>query len=1184
MSSLDRSAAAWLSRIDLDFADRRFGVETVNRLLEDGREYAERPRLDGGRLGAALVRDPRDPLPNPRSVDPNATSMALRLRLRDDDLELACACSRGRAYVCEHVMRVLVDLAVHPRLREALVATGESTSALVDELPLLRAEAHEERTLDDRLARWLPAGDFEDDLDIDVEVVRSAGLAAAEERPALVLRHRRPKSRTPMRPREVLDARLPPSHRRLVELTAIGHTDKNVLVSTRGQASMLLHLLRDGLHRGPVFTRDWKSRLRFSNVPVLPRIDADEARARLVARWCSADGRPIADAADALLFTGPFPYLWSEAHEIFHPVAPEVDLDVAWGLTRVPSLPLTARSAQKIGRALLTRGRGLGITLPSPEAFGLPPLEAPSFELELTGTPLDVRGELFAVYRAGRMRVAPSTREIGGRELEAEARALALVRDAGLVRDGDDDEGGASARDAAPDDGVGRATEGRAVRLWQEGLPALRSSTAPRIAVLVAESLARVNIGPPVGVHVAVGEASGWLETQLDFSAGMVKVEMANLRAALARHGRWVALSDGTLSKIGDEVAALVDESSALVDEHGRGRLAPHQLGRIERWIERYGGEADDRVAALRSRLRALGVRAEPDLPSRLDATLRPYQASGLAWLQFLRALGAGGVLADDMGLGKTLMTLAFLARWKDDAGSAPSLVVCPTSVVGNWVKEAKRFVPQLRVLVLHGGSRAAQLELLAENDLVVTTYAVLRRDVDRLAKTRFRAAILDEAQSVKSSGTATARAAQKLRADMRLALSGTPIENRLGELRSIMSFVNPGMLGTIAEFDERFERPIVNEPNGIVAQQLRALVRPFILRRTKADVLLDLPPKTEIDRECVMGLRQKRLYDALALTLRAAVRANIEKRGRGQSRLSVLTAILRLRQMACDPRLVDATVPANESAKRAAFLELVRELVSEGRRALVFSQFVELFTLWREDLDRERIAYEYLDGSSTDRDAIVERFQRGDAPLFLVSLKAGGAGLNLTAADTVIHCDPWWNPAVEDQATDRAHRMGQARAVTVVRLVALGTIEEKIGVLKGKKKELAAAVLGSAEANASADADALRGLSDADVELLLGGLPAAFGVDDASEKSDASDTSETSETVPEAVVTRRFVAEREVDELRAILRRVESSGTPRRDLARKVGLPIARVALLLIGHRVPIPTKAAEKIRALRI
>jgi SNF2 family DNA or RNA helicase len=484
--------------------------------------------------------------------------------------------------------------------------------------------------------------------------------------------------------------------------------------------------------------------------------------------------------------------------------------------------------------------------------------------------------------------------------------------------------------------------------------------------------------------------------------------------------------------------------------------------------------------------------------------------------------------------------------------------------VVGNWVAEARRFVPQLRVLVLHGGSRASKIGQIGEFDLVVTTYAILRRDVERLASIRFRCAVLDEAQNVKSSTTATARAAQRLVATMRLALSGTPVENRLDELRSIMSFVNPGMLGTRAEFDERFERPITNEPSGIVAQQLRALVRPFVLRRTKADVLLDLPPKTEVERACVLGLRQKRLYDALALTLRESVRKAAEKRGLARSRLSVLTAILRLRQMACDPRLIDPTLPATESAKRAAFLELVRELVAEGRRALVFSQFVELFTLWRADLDREKIRYEYLDGSRTNRDAIVERFQQGDAPLFLVSLKAGGAGLNLTAADTVIHCDPWWNPAVEDQATDRAHRMGQAKAVTVVRLVASGTIEEKISLLKGKKRELAAAVLDNAEASS----EPLPGMTDEDVEVLLGGLPVAIDVDEE----------------PEATVPRRFVAAREVDELRAILRRVESSGTPRKDLARRVGLPVARVSLLLIGHSVPIPTRAAEKIRALRI
>jgi hypothetical protein len=1170
MSSPDTSGpteqCAWILRVDLAFVDRRFGAETVNRLLSTGREHAQLPRVESGRLDAALLRDPRDPLPNPRSLDPAATSIALRLRIRDDDLEMACACSRGRPYVCEHVMRVLVDLAVHRGLAESLARSGTSTPALLEELHVLRAQAHEERTLDERLAQWLPVSDREEELEIDVDVVRSAGLAATDERPALALRHRRPKSRTLVRPRDVLEARLPPRHRRLVELTAPGHTDRNVLVSTRAQASMLLHLLRE---ETPIFTREWKSRLRFSSTTVVPRIEKDESGTRLVARWYTSDGRLLASAADALLFSGPFPYLWSEAHEIFHPVAPEVDLDLAWGLSRVPSLPLSARSAERVGRALLSRGRGLGVALPPPEVFGLPPLEAPTFELALTGTPLDVRGELFAVYRAGRMRVAPNARDITGRDLAAEAGALALVRAAGLDRL--DDSG-------APedDDGLGRAAEERAVYLWQTGILEVRSATAPRVDVLVAESLARVKVGPPLSVNVEVGVASGWLDTELDFRAGALKVEMSQLRAALAARGRWIALSDGTLSKIEGEVLALVDEAASLFDDAGRARLAPHQLGRALRWIERFGGHADEGVSTLRGRLRALAVNAEPLLPAQLEATLRPYQGAGVAWLQFLRELGAGGVLADDMGLGKTLMTLVFLARWKDDDGDAPSLVVCPTSVVSNWVNEAKRFVPQLRVLVLHGGSRAPLLERVGAADLVVTTYAVLRRDIDRLASMRFRCVVLDEAQNVKSSTTATARAAQRLTAKMRLALSGTPIENRLGELRAIMSFANPGMLGTSAEFEERFEKPITNEPRGVAAEQLRALVRPFILRRTKADVLLDLPPKTELVRACVLGLRQKRLYDALAITLRTSVKKAIEKRGVAHSRMSVLTAILRLRQMACDPRLVDPTVPANESAKRAEFLELVRELVAEGRRALVFSQFVELFTLWRADLDREKIAYEYLDGSSVDRERIVDRFQNGEAPLFLVSLKAGGAGLNLTAADTVIHCDPWWNPAVEDQATDRAHRMGQARAVTVVRLVATGTIEEKIGLLKHKKKELAAAVIEGASTEGGADApvEALRGLSDLDVDVLLGGLHA---------ESEDEPEAPAEADVP-LLVPRRFVAAREVDELRAILRRVEGSGTPRKDLARKVGLPVARVSLLLIGHAVPIPTRSAEKIRALRI
>ncbi len=1141
------SEAAWLLGVDLTACDGRFGPEHVDRILQDPRDHAATPEVDSaGRLSASLVRGPRDVVP--QEGDLRGTPTALRLRLRADGLEIACGCARGRSYVCEHVIRVMVDLAVHPALRAALSAGEDAAAigALLDELPALRREAFEERTLDERLAHWIPPRTFDEDFEIDVEPVRSAGLAAKEERPALAVRHRRSGARALVRARDVVEARLRPWHRRLIELTAPGHMDRSSLVSTRAQASMLLHLLQA---QQPIFTRNFKSRLRFMKDFVVPRVEA--VSGRLVARWTTTDGRAVALAEDALLFTGPFPFLWSETGEVFHPVSPEVDLDVAWGLSRVPSLPLTERSRERVGRALLMGARALGVALPGPEVFGLPPLEAPSFELRLTGSPLDVRGELHAVYRAATVPVAIRGAEATHRDLGAEEHALAMVREAGFVADEDDE-------------GLLRIAEDRAVELWSRTLESLRESTEPRFRVLVDDALARVKVGPPLSVAVHVATASGWLETELSFRVGALKVELGVLRRVLAERGRWVALSDGTLSRIGDEVASLVDEAAGFGDD-GRGRLAAHQLGKVERWVDRFGGELDEQTTTLRARLRNLAVRAEPDLPSRLDATLRPYQLRGLAWLQFLRELGAGGVLADDMGLGKTLMTLALLARWKDDAGSAPSLVVCPTSVVGGWAREAERFVPQLRVLVLHGAGRRARPEEIAAADLVVTTYAVLRRDIDALARQRFRCAVLDEAQNVKNPTAATSRAARRLDAQLRLALSGTPVENRLSELWSILSFANPGMLGERRAFEDRYERPITNRPNGAVSRELRALVRPFVLRRTKGEVLSDLPPKIEVERSCLLGLRQKRLYDALALALREAVRKKIETRGLARSRLSVLTAILRLRQMACDPRLVDPSVPATDSAKRAAFLELVRELVAEGRRALVFSQFVELFTLWRADLDHEKIAYQYLDGASTDREAIVDRFQNGTAPLFLISLRAGGAGLNLTAADTVIHCDPWWNPAVEDQATDRAHRMGQARAVTVVRLVAQGTIEDKIALLKTKKRELALAVIGDGSNEA-----ALDGITDDDVQLLLDGL----GVEAAAPAA--------APVREEEPLVRRFVASREIDDLRSILKRIESSGTPRQDLARRVGLPLARVSLLLIGHRVPITTKAAERIRAL--
>jgi SNF2 family DNA or RNA helicase len=587
------------------------------------------------------------------------------------------------------------------------------------------------------------------------------------------------------------------------------------------------------------------------------------------------------------------------------------------------------------------------------------------------------------------------------------------------------------------------AREESAVHLWASGIASLR---AAGFEVFIADSIAGTRVGPPVSVEVSVGSAAGWLETELEYRAGALKIEIARMHDALVSKKRWLVLDDGTLARIADDVAVLLGDRALGKPKL---RLEAHQIGRLDLWESLASANInvhiDPKTRALAS------VPSEPRVPSTLTAELRPYQRTALAWLQHLRAIGAGGLLADDMGLGKTLTTLAFLARAKEESGPAPALIVCPTSMIGTWAREAERFVPDLRVSF----GRADR-----DTDLLVLSYGVVRREAEKLRKTRFRAIVLDEAQNIKNAGSETARAVRRLDAEVRLALTGTPVENRLGELWSIMTFANPGMLGTAKDFDERYAIPISHYPDGLVAKELRALVAPFILRRTKAQVLTDLPPKTEITRECVFGVRQRKLYDALSISLHEAIGERERRRKDARTRLSVLTAMLRLRQLVCDPRLVDPSVPAEDSAKRLAFLDLVRELISEERRALVFSQFVELFTLWREDLDRLGIAYEYLDGSTTNRDEVVDRFQHGDAPLFLISLKAGGAGLNLTAADTVILCDPWWNPAAEAQAMDRAHRPGQSRPVTVVRLMAEGTIEDKLGMLKKTKRDLAEAVL----------------------------------------------------------------------------------------------------------------------------
>jgi SNF2 family DNA or RNA helicase len=406
---------------------------------------------------------------------------------------------------------------------------------------------------------------------------------------------------------------------------------------------------------------------------------------------------------------------------------------------------------------------------------------------------------------------------------------------------------------------------------------------------------------------------------------------------------------------------------------------------------------------------------------------------------------------------------------------------VAPTSVVPNWIKELTKFAPSLKAVSWHGGDRKDRKDEVDSADVIITSYALLRRDEAMLSKMKLRYAILDEAQHIKNPHSATAKAAKRLVTDRRLALSGTPIENRLSEIWSIFEFVSPGLLGPLDKFEERYARPI-DGGDAKAAARLRATIHPFILRRTKSEVLKDLPEKIESDTLCELTGEQGSLYAAVLKEVRQQVLGEVEKQGLGKAHLQILAGLTKLRQAACDPRLLGLPkkFTDEDSGKLSALRELLATCVEGGHRVLVFSQFVSMLTLIRAALKEDGIAYEYLDGSTKDRQARVDSFQDpAGPPVFLISLKAGGSGLNLTAADTVIHFDPWWNPAVEDQATDRAHRIGQTRVVTTYRLIARGTIEEKILELGGKKRELVGAVL-------SEDVGGAKKITKGDLEALF--------------------------------------------------------------------------------------------------
>ena len=491
--------------------------------------------------------------------------------------------------------------------------------------------------------------------------------------------------------------------------------------------------------------------------------------------------------------------------------------------------------------------------------------------------------------------------------------------------------------------------------------------------------------------------------------------------------------------------------------------------------------QGGDRVRNLAERLR--DIRQQPaHTPDGLNATLRSYQLEGLSWMQALRELEVGGILADDMGLGKTLQTLAHLLTEKN-AGrlTRPAMVVMPTSLIPNWQDEAARFAPGLRVLALQGIGRRKHFDRLQDYDLLLTTYALLPKDLAQFKGLVLHVLILDEAQYIKSPSSKAAQAARQLEARQRLCLSGTPLENHLGELWSLFHFLLPGWLGDAKAFNRDYRVPIERQGNDERLQHLNARIKPFLLRRTKEQVATELPAKTEMIHWVELSDAQRDVYETMRLAMDQKVRAEITRKGVARSQIIILEALLKLRQVCCDLRLVNSQAPTTRGAhsgKLASLREMLEELLAEGRRVLLFSQFTSMLRLIEAELQQRAIAYALLTGETRDRRAPVQDFQSGRLQIFLISLKAGGVGLNLTAADTVIHYDPWWNPAAENQATDRAYRIGQEKPVFVYKLITRGTVEEKIQQLQQEKSALAAGVLDGRQAGdwrlAAEDIDAL--------------------------------------------------------------------------------------------------------------
>ncbi|WP_217490999.1 DEAD/DEAH box helicase [Candidatus Odyssella thessalonicensis] len=554
----------------------------------------------------------------------------------------------------------------------------------------------------------------------------------------------------------------------------------------------------------------------------------------------------------------------------------------------------------------------------------------------------------------------------------------------------------------------------------------------------------------------------------------------------------YVPLTDGRLlpvpaDKIRFIAQTLIElhDADSLTDE-GKLRLSSWQstqLVEIEAAMQaaqmRWFG--DEQVRELGAKLKDFTKITPVEPPKGLQCELRCYQGQGLSWLQFLRENNLNGILADDMGLGKTVQALSHILKEKESGRmDKPILVVAPTSLMVNWRHEAAKYAPELKVLTLHGQERKDLFDQIHSHDLILTTYPLLSRDKEFLIKHEFHMLILDEAQVIKNPNTMAHRTVQQINARHRLCLTGTPMENHLGELWALFYFLMPGFLGDQKKFNQIFRVPIEKQNDDVRRENLARRIKPFMLRRTKSQVVSELPPKTEIIQNIELQPEQRALYESIRLTMHERVRQEIQEKGLNKSHIVILDALLKLRQVCCDPRLLklEAARGVLESAKVQFLRDTLPGMIAEGRQILLFSQFTSMLALIEEELAQIGIPFAKLTGQTKDRGTPIEEFQSGRVPVFLISLKAGGTGLNLTAADTVIHFDPWWNPAVENQATDRAYRIGQDKPVFVYKLITIGTVEEKIMLMQQRKASLLSGIFdGQKENDGLFNADDLEAL-----------------------------------------------------------------------------------------------------------